>query len=371
MHLATYSKADAGKMLAHYERGIGERDHIDPNGVIYNLAPTFEGGIQKRFRELTDGLEIGAKTRPLADFVVTQPKGYEGDLESLFKAVYSSLAARVGDERIVGAYVHVDEPGARPHMHFSFVPVVETPVMTNDKTKPLLWTKKDEHKNSEHVAGTQKTDSKGTPRWKRVPLLDEDGHPVVRRTASASKMFTKQDMKELHPQIEKEVCAALGVESVGLLLGEEDDAKKLSALGHREFERVTATIERKKVEAQQAAQVAADLNAQADAAAERLEGLQRNIEELEPLAADVHKFADAGRAEQRSILDSIAARCAEATRAIGAAIDELRELIWELTHPRAQGDEEGLDDMLANAQEVAAALGQEHEAPVRPRGQVR
>lgn len=26
MHLATYSNRDAGRMLAHYERSIGERD---------------------------------------------------------------------------------------------------------------------------------------------------------------------------------------------------------------------------------------------------------------------------------------------------------------------------------------------------------
>ena len=44
MHLATYSNRDAGRMLAHYERSIGERDHIDMDLPVYNLAPEHDGG---------------------------------------------------------------------------------------------------------------------------------------------------------------------------------------------------------------------------------------------------------------------------------------------------------------------------------------
>ena len=111
MHLATYSKGDAGRMLAHYDRSIGERDHIDRDGIVYNLAPEFEGGSLGRYRELTEGLEIGAKTKPLADLVVTMPKGFEGGVGEFFRAVYGFLRDRVGEERIVCAYVHLDEPG--------------------------------------------------------------------------------------------------------------------------------------------------------------------------------------------------------------------------------------------------------------------
>lgn len=244
MHLATYTKADAGRMLAHYERSIGERDHIDKNGLVYNLAPEFDGGCHKRFAELCEGLEIGAKTRPLADFVVTMPEGFSGDAGKFFKAAYGELADRVGAERMVSAYVHMDEPGAQPHMHFCFVPIVESPVMTNDKTSPLLWTEKDEKKNPAHKAGEQKRDSKGTLRWKRVPMLDENGKPVVRRTATASKMFSKSEMKELHPRMEKSLCEKLGVSRVGIILGEDDARKALSGLHHERYERVTAEIKR-------------------------------------------------------------------------------------------------------------------------------
>ena len=274
MHLATYSKGDAGRMLAHYDRSIGERDHIDRDGIVYNLAPEFEGGVQARFRTLCAGLEIGAKTKPLADWVITKPEGYHGDTREFFRAVYGFMAEKVGEDRIVCAYVHLDEPGAEPHMHFAFVPVVETAVMTNDKSQPLRWTKKDEEKNAAHKAGEEKRDSKGTVRYKRVPLLGEDGKPVVHRTATASKLFTKADMAEIHPAIEKHLCAVLGVERVGMQLDEKDREQKakktLSKLDHEEYVAVTREIER-------AGREVAELS-------ERSECLRQEVEELEPLA---------------------------------------------------------------------------------------
>lgn len=317
MHLATYSKGDAGKMLAHYDRSIGERDHIDRDGVVYNLAPEFEGGVQARFRTLCAGIEIGAKTKPLADWVITKPEGYHGDTRDFFKSVYDFMAEMVGEERIVCAYVHMDEPGAEPHMHFAFVPVVETAVMTNDKSQPLRWTKKDEEKNPAHKAGEVKKDSKGTDRYKRVPLLGEDGKPVMRRTATASKLFTKADMAEIHPAIEKYLCKALGVERVGMLLDEKDREQKakktLSKLDHEEYVAVTNEIER-------AGREVAELS-------ERSECLRQEVEELEPLAVS---FVESAGAVISHIGDGSKERgLAEEESSLGSGIGELERRVQE------------------------------------------
>lgn len=325
MHLATYSKGDAGKMLAHYDRSIGERDHIDRDGVVYNLAPEFDGGVQARFRTLCAGIEIGAKTKPLADWVITKPEGYHGDTRDFFKSVYDFMAEMVGEERIVCAYVHMDEPGAEPHMHFAFVPVVETAVMTNDKSQPLRWTKKDEKKNPAHKAGEVKKDSKGTVRYKRVPLLGEDGKPVTRRTATASKLFTKADMAEIHPAIEKHLCKALGVERVGMLLDEKDREQKakktLSKLDHEEYVAVTREIER-------AGREVAELS-------ERSECLRQEVEKLEPLAVSFVESAGAvishlgdgskerGLAEEESSLGSRVGELEQQVRAARSRAGEL------------------------------------------------
>ena len=318
MHLATYSNSDAGRMLAHYDRSIGERDHIDRDGVVYNLGPETDKGVHERYRELTKGIEIGPKTKPLADWVITKPEGFTGDTGEFFKAVYDFMAETVGEERIVCAYVHLDEPGAQPHMHFAFVPVVETAVMTNDKSKPLCWTKKDEEKNAAHKAGEVKRDSKGTVRYKRVPLLGEDGRQVVRRTATASKLFTKKDMAEIHPAIEKHLCKALGVERVGMLLDEKDREQKakktLSKLDHEEYVAVTREIER-------AGREVAELS-------ERSECLRQEVEELEPLAVT---FGESARTLIEHRGDGSKERgLAEEESRLGSGIGELERQVQEV-----------------------------------------
>ena len=318
MHLATYSNSDAGRMLAHYDRSIGERDHIDRDGVVYNIGPETDKGVHERYRELTKGIEIGPKTKPLADWVITKPEGFTGDTGEFFKAVYDFMAETVGEERIVCAYVHLDEPGAQPHMHFAFVPVVETVVMTNDKSKPLRWTKKDEEKNAAHKAGEVKRDSKGTVRYKRVPLLGEDGRQVVRRTATASKLFTKKDMAEIHPAIEKHLCKALGVERVGMLLDEKDREQKakktLSKLDHEEYVAVTREIER-------AGREVAELS-------ERSECLRQEVKELEPLAVT---FGESARTLIEHRGDGSKERgLAEEESRLGSGIGELERQVQEV-----------------------------------------
>lgn len=290
MHLATYSNRDAGRMLAHYERSIGERDHIDRDLPVYNLAPEHDGGSLGRYRELCEGLEIGAKTKPLADLVVTMPKGFEGGVGEFFRAAYGFLRDRVGDGRIVSAYVHLDEPGAQPHMHFAFVPTVETAVMTNDKEHPLRWTAKDEEKNPAHRAGEVKRDSKGTVRYRRVPLVGEDGKPVVRRTATASKLFTKRDMAELHPAMERHLCAALGVEHVGMVLDETDRDRKWSELDHDDYVTVTTQRDKALAEVERANRELAAAKSQLAACQRKVEGFAARFDRLK---LELAQIADA------------------------------------------------------------------------------
>ena len=110
---------------------------------------------------------------------------------------------------------------------------------------------------------------------------------------------------------------------------------------------------------------------------QRANRVTRDVEELRPVAAEVRRWEDAGKAERGSILDSIAARCAGAARAIGRAVEELGDRIWALMrHRKAQRTERSLDDVMREATEVARAakaLSRNHVVPTngRPRGQAR
>lgn len=268
MHLKTFDRGSVGKMLSHYSRNIGERAHIDKDLPCYNIAPYFDHGIHGRYRDLVKDIELGPRSKPLADFVLTLPRDFPMERQrEFFEAAYGFLEKEVGRENVICGTVHLDEPKARPHMHFAFVPRVDTPEMTNDKSRPLLWTKADERKNPEHIAGTQKLDSRGTPRWERVPRLDDNGNPIMRHTAVASKMFSRSRLKEIHPALEAYLCQALDMEKVGIMLDDDDDRKKWSSLDHDDFVKVTAAKAKAEQETEQA-------KAEAAMAMDRLESVQ-------------------------------------------------------------------------------------------------
>lgn len=329
MHLKTFDRKSAGKMLAHYSRNIGPRDHIDQNLPSYNLAPTYDRGIHGRFKDLTKDLELGPRSKPLADFVLTLPRDFPVERQrEFFEAAYDFLENEVGKENVVCGAVHLDEPKARPHMHFAFVPRIDTPEMTNDKSRPLLWTEKDQAKNPEHVAGTQKTDSKGTPRWERVPRLDDAGNPVLRHTAVASKMFSRARLKEIHPALEAHLCKELGVEKVGILLDDDDERKKYSALDHDDFVKVTAAKAKAEAEAERAKAYAAE-------AQDRLESVQHREREAKEKGEELTTRVEQGKVET------------------ARARDRTRELEGELERERARNRE-----LADGARDLAVEVGE-------------
>lgn len=79
-----------------------------------------------------------------------------------------------------------------------------------------------------------------------MPKLDENGQPVMRHTATASKMFSKARLTALHPKMEQELCRVLGMEKVGIILDEDDERKRFSRMDHETFVKVTAAEEKAK-----------------------------------------------------------------------------------------------------------------------------
>lgn len=316
MHLKTFDRGSVGKMLSHYSRNIGQRKHIDRDLPCYNLAPHFDRGIHGRYRDLIKDIELGPRSKPLADFILTLPRDFPMERQrEFFEAAYEFLEKEVGRENVICGTVHLDEPKARPRMHFAFVPRVDTPEMTNDKTKPLLWTKADERKNPEHVAGTQKLDSRGTPRWERVPRLDDNGNPIMRHTAVASKMFSRTRLKEIHPALEAHMCRELGMEKVGIMLDDDDDRKKWSALDHDDFVKVTAAKAKAEQETEQA-------KAEAAVAMDRLESVQEQELEAQEKSQELETRAEQGKGETAAART----RTGELEREVGQARGRVERL---------------------------------------------
>lgn len=316
MHLETYAAADARKLCGHYDRWGGDlkkaakREQIEPSltRLNYDLAPSkgmpleqYCAGRIAYYKGL--GAKLTEHSRPICDMIVTLPKQLPDERAAeFFEACYAYLLEQMGgrEEDVICAAIHLDEPRAQPHMHFCFVQATSKPKMTNDKSQPLKWTKADEKRNEKHKAGTQKKDSKGTPKYKRVPVLDANGKPVMAWSLSPSAVWSWAKLLTFHKDMDKAVGAKLGMPNgCGLRLDENDARAKLSELDHDEYERVTkakAAAEREAAEAERAAEVA---KAEERAAAERLECV-RQAEQAGPV--ELARAATDGNAaaEQRA-----------------------------------------------------------------------
>lgn len=213
----------------------------------------------------------------LSSIVVTLPKNdlLEGREREFFEAVAGLLSERVGRENVIGGYVHLDE--SQPHMHFLFTPVVRTPVTENDKSRPLL------DKN-----GEQRRDRRGVPLWERRQKLDERGRPVFKTAFAQSKMFTREGMEALHPDMERALRKRLGF-TTGIQL-EDRGERQLSRLDQNEYKAAKARLaeQREELEAQEAA-IAEAREAVADAA-EAVTAAMAFAEKARALVSDAVEF---------------------------------------------------------------------------------
>ncbi len=144
MHVEKYTKRALGNMLKHYSRtqiNPDCRDNIDSNlsELNYNLAPEREVKdyqfIQQRLAEVKHLNRSDINI--IADWVVTLPRDFEGDEKKFFQTVYRGMCSRYGEENVVSAWVHKDEPQAMPHMHFCFMPIERTVDKNNQEIEKL------------------------------------------------------------------------------------------------------------------------------------------------------------------------------------------------------------------------------------------
>lgn len=373
-HIAKYKATSVGHMLAHYRRDESSlgRENIDPTrtkdnytlglddrdgkvGAMDGIEPnwaTVEGRIEgvNKAAKAAGKRAVRKDAVVMADVVVTLPENVRKEDEfKFFGYTYWFLIQKLGKENMMGGFVHRDEvrkdgSPVRDHMHVPFTPILD-----------------------------------GRFNYKKM----------------CPRSFYQTMHGELGDYLEKRMGYRPEVE-----LGDETRAMRVYADKSADIDKVRGAVERGIVKPaeQQAAQAVEDaaqrveearaeldeLRGAVSAEQARLESLrqgaraiERDVAELEPIAADVRRFEGAGRAERGAILDSIAARCAGAARAARAAIEELGDRIWALMRPRkAQRGERSLDDVMREATEAARAseaLGRNHVAPTnsRSRGQAR
>ena len=370
-HIAKYKATSVGHMLAHYRRDASSlgRENIDPTrtkdnytlglddrdgkvGAMDGIEPNW-ATVEGRIEGVNEAAKAAGKRAVrkdavvMADVVVTLPENVrKGDEGKFFGYAYWFLILKLGKENMMGGFVHRDEvrkdgSPVRDHMHVPFTPIVD-----------------------------------GRFNYKKM----------------CPRAFYQSLHKELGDYLEKQMGYRPEVE-----LGDETRAMRVYADKSADIDKVRGAVERGIVEPaeRQAAQAVEDaaqrveearaeldeLRGAVSAEQARLESLrqgtraiERDVAELEPIAAEIGRWEAADRAGKRAILDSIAARCAGAARGARAAIEELGDRIRALMRPRKA--QRTVGDVMRESTEVARAakaLSRNHVAPTnsRSRGQAR
>lgn len=396
-HIAKYKATSVGHMLAHYRRDASsmERDNIDPKRVKNDMVvghytnkdgrlvvgrvvpregePNW-GTVERRIERVNEAQKAAGKraTRKdavvMADVVVTLPDNVrKGDEDRFFRLTYWYLSNKFGIDNMMGGFVHKDEvlkdgTPARDHMHVPFTPILDGR-FNYKKMCPRMF-----YQNMHRELGDYLEKRLGYR--PEVELAEE---------TRAQRVYTDKsvDIDKVRGAVDRAVVRPAEDEAAQIVAAaKEEAAALLNEAELRKAELVTEIAEREG-ELEDVMVDIEDAIDRLECLRQRANGVARDVEELRPVAAEVRRWEDAGKAERGSILDSIAARCAGAARAIGRAVEELGDRIWALMRPRkVQRTERGLDDVMREATEVARAakaLSRNHVAPTnsRSRGQAR
>lgn len=394
-HIAKYKATSVGHMLAHYRRDASsmERDNIDPKRVKNDMVvghytnkdgrlvvgrvvpregePNW-GTVERRIERVNEAQKAAGKraTRKdavvMADVVVTLPDNVrKGDEDRFFRLTYWYLSNKFGIDNMMGGFVHKDEvlkdgTSARDHMHVPFTPILDGR-FNYKKMCPRMF-----YQNMHRELGDYLEKRLGYR--PEVELADE---------TRAQRVYTDKsvDIDKVRGAVDRAVVRPAEDEAARIVAAAKEEAAALLNEAELRKAELVAEIAEREGELEDVMVDIDDATDRLECLRQRANGVARDVEELRPVVAEVRRWEDAGKAERGSILDSIAARCAGAARAIGRAVEELGDRIWALMRPRkVQRTERGFDDVMREATEVARAkeaLSRNHVAPARSRGQAR
>ncbi len=320
-----------------------------------------EKAVERRMGELKTKRKVRENQVRAMGFIVSSNDALdEKSAREFLDRSINWFGARYGYENLLAAQIHLDE--GTPHAHIWVAPVIHDAETGFDRlcAKELFAPDK-RRKNAE---GKWEVTAQGT-----MSRLQEDFWEQVAKPYGYERPLRREQRAEGYRSLEAYkvhvgTTRALKADLTALEERRDEKAEEVARMdsevsgARAELDAIRADIQRE--------------SARLESLRRGTRAVERDVEELRPIAAEVRRWEDAGRAERGTILDSIAARCAGAARAIGRAVEELGDRIWALMRPRkAQDGGYGLDEVVRYATETAKALDRSHEAPARSRGQTR
>lgn len=333
-----------------------------------------EKAVERRMGELKTKRKVRENQVRAMGFIVSSNDALdEKSAREFLDRSINWFGARYGYENLLAAQIHLDE--GTPHAHIWVAPVIHDAETGFDRlcAKELFAPDK-RRKNAE---GKWEVTAQGT-----MSRLQEDFWEQVAKPYGYERPLRREQRAEGYRSLEAYkvhvgTTRALKADLTSLEERRDEKAEEVARMdsevsgARAELDAVRADIQRE--------------SARLESLRRGTRAVERDVEELRSIAAEVRGWEAAGKAERGAILDRIAAQCdglASRIRAgvagIRLKVEELRSRISrpiEYLMPKPKVKQRGLNDVMREATEVARAskaLSRNHVAPQRTyRGRAR
>lgn len=280
------------------------------------------------------------------------------------------FGARYGYENLLAAQIHLDE--GTPHAHIWVAPVIHDRETGFDRlcAKELFAPDK-RRKNAE---GKWEVVAQGTMSRLQEDFWEQVAKPYGYERPLRHELRAKGYRSLEAYKVQAGTTRALKADLTALEQRRDEKAEEVARMASEvsgaraELDAVRADIQRE--------------SARLESLRQGTRAVERDVEELRPIAAEVRGWEAAGKAERGAILDRIAAQCDGLASRIRAGVAGIRlkveELRSRISRPleylmrREQPRQQSLNDVLRDAQRAADAWNRDHAAPQRTyRGRAR
>ena len=330
-----------------------------------------EKAVERRMGELKTKRKVRENQVRAMGFIVSSNDALdEKSAREFLDRSINWFGARYGYENLLAAQIHLDE--GTPHAHIWVAPVIHDAETGFDRlcAKELFAPDK-RRKNAE---GKWEVTAQGT-----MSRLQEDFWEQVAKPYGYERPLRREQRAEGYRSLEAYkvhvgTTRALKADLTALEERRDEKAEEVARMdsevsgARAELDAVRADIQRE--------------SARLESLRRGTRAVERDVEELRPIAAEVRGWEAAGKAERGAILDRIAAQCDGLASRIRAGVAGIRlkveELRSRISRPleylmrREQPRQQSLNDVLRDAQRAADAWNRDHAAPQRTyRGRAR
>lgn len=270
-----------------------------------------EQAIERRMGELNTKRKIRDNQVRAMGFIVSSNDALdEKDAREFLDRSVQWFGARYGYENLLAAQIHLDE--GTPHAHIWIAPVIRGADGHDRLCAKELFAPDRRRKNAE---GKWEVTAQGTMSRLQEDFWEQVAKPYGYERPMRHELRAKGYRSLEAYKVQAGTTRALKADLTALEQRRDEKAEEVARMASEvsgaraELDAVRADIQRE--------------SARLESLRQGTRAVERDVEELRPIAAEVRGWEAAGKAERGTILDSIAARCAGAARAARAAIEDL------------------------------------------------